>query len=268
MPLDIPRIQAICFDVDGTLRDTDDQWVAKMYGILRPARFMFRDDDLHLTTRRAVMAIEEPGNLALHMLDRLRLDDLAERIANRLRREPPEVAGGQPMRSAFLEGVFAPITPVAPDGAGESRPVPLEAEPKVTGPGVLAVIAGVEAMLKGLYGRYPLAVVSARPRRSTMKFIDGQGLAHYFQAIATGQTTRYTKPFPDPIYWAAAQMGVKPEHCLMVGDTTVDIRAGRAAGAQTVGVLCGFGDQQELARAGADLILPTTADLTAILLAR
>ncbi len=28
MTLDIERIQAICFDVDGTLSDTDDQWVA------------------------------------------------------------------------------------------------------------------------------------------------------------------------------------------------------------------------------------------------
>jgi len=29
-------------------------------------------------------------------------------------------------------------------------------------------------------------------------------------------------------------MGVPPESCLMVGDTTVDIRAGKSAGAQTV----------------------------------
>ena len=50
-----------------------------------------------------------------------------------------------------------------------------------------------------------------------------------------------------------------PAACLMVGDTTVDIRMGRAAGAQTVGVLCGFGDERELSRAGADDILPETS---------
>ena len=55
--------------------------------------------------------------------------------------------------------------------------------------------------------------------------------------------------------WAAQQMQVKPEECLMVGDTTVDIRAGKSAGAQTVGVLCGFGTERELRRAGADLNL-------------
>jgi phosphoglycolate phosphatase len=60
-------------------------------------------------------------------------------------------------------------------------------------------------------------------------------------------------------------MGVDPQACLMVGDTTVDIRAGRAAGAQTIGVLCGFGTQRELERAGADLIVSSTADLAEIL---
>jgi phosphoglycolate phosphatase len=59
-------------------------------------------------------------------------------------------------------------------------------------------------------------------------------------------------------------MGVRPEECLMIGDTTVDMRAGKAAGAQTVGVLCGFGEEEELRRLGADLILKSTADLPAV----
>jgi phosphoglycolate phosphatase len=57
-------------------------------------------------------------------------------------------------------------------------------------------------------------------------------------------------------------MGVKPEECLMIGDTTVDIRAGKAAGAQALGVLCGFGEEPELRQLGADLILNSTSDLT------
>lgn len=51
----------------------------------------------------------------------------------------------------------------------------------------------------------------------------------------------------------------------MVGDTTVDIRAGKAAGAQTAGVLSGFGHARELQSAGADLILPSAADLLEVL---
>jgi phosphoglycolate phosphatase-like HAD superfamily hydrolase len=46
----------------------------------------------------------------------------------------------------------------------------------------------------------------------------------------------------------------------------VDIRAGKAAGAQAIGVLCGFGEEEELLQLGADLLLKSTSDLTELLL--
>jgi phosphoglycolate phosphatase len=52
----------------------------------------------------------------------------------------------------------------------------------------------------------------------------------------------------------------------MVGDTTVDIRSGVSAGAQTVGVLCGFGEHQELQCAGSDLIVENVAELVGVLM--
>jgi phosphoglycolate phosphatase-like HAD superfamily hydrolase len=45
----------------------------------------------------------------------------------------------------------------------------------------------------------------------------------------------------------------------------VDIRAGKSAGAQTVGVLCGFGEEPELKKMGADLILQDTTKLLNVL---
>lgn len=51
----------------------------------------------------------------------------------------------------------------------------------------------------------------------------------------------------------------------MVGDTTVDILAGRSAGAQTLGVLCGFGAEPELRKAGADEIAANPTGLAKIL---
>ncbi len=61
-------------------------------------------------------------------------------------------------------------------------------------------------------------------------------------------------------------MNVAPEACLMIGDTTVDMRAGKSAGAQTVGVLCGFGEAPELLKMGADLILENTPMLADVLI--
>ena len=41
MPLDISRIKALCFDVDGTLSDTDDYYANKVVAFL--PRFLLRD---------------------------------------------------------------------------------------------------------------------------------------------------------------------------------------------------------------------------------
>ena len=65
---------------------------------------------------------------------------------------------------------------------------------------------------------------------------------------------------------AAKMMKVSPEECLMIGDTTVDIRAGRSAGAQTAGVLCGFGEEYELRKMGADAIFDITPSVLNVLL--
>jgi len=55
-----------------------------------------------------------------------------------------------------------------------------------------------------------------------------------------------------PLAEAARLCGVSPADCLMVGDSAIDIRAGRAAGAKTCGFVGGFRGRGELLAAGAD----------------
>ncbi len=225
MPLDITRIKAVCFDVDGTLRDTDDSLVRQIASLLRKFSFLFKNRDLTITSRRLVMAMENPGNYLHSLSDRLHLDGMLNAVENQL----------------YQRGYF-------------------------TNTENYQMIPGTYTMLDQLSAHYPLAIVTARGEWKTMTFLDKFELTQFFSAIATSQACRYTKPSPDPILWAANQMGVDPEACLMVGDTTVDIVAGKASNAQTVGVLCGFGEQEELLRAGADLVLPFTGELTGRLL--
>ena len=220
MTLDTPRIQALCFDVDGTLSDTDDMYIQKVKRFF--PSFLFRDPD-H-AARRFVMWVEAPGNALLGLADSLGMDD--EMVA-------------------FI------------DWMNRHR--------KMSDKKFL-LIPGVDAMLKRLKGKYPMAVVSARDEKGTMRFLQQFDLVRYFDVIVTGQSVEHTKPFPDPIRFAAEKMGVKPEDCLMIGDTTVDIRAGTSAGAQTVGVLCGFGEEPELFKFGANLILKNTGELADVLL--
>src|SRR5512147_2754365 len=82
MPLDIPRIKALCFDVDGTLSDTDDYYAQKIVRFL--PRFLFRDPAR--TARRLVMWIESPGNALLGFADRIGIDDEMAAIIDWLNR--------------------------------------------------------------------------------------------------------------------------------------------------------------------------------------
>jgi HAD superfamily hydrolase (TIGR01549 family) len=131
--------------------------------------------------------------------------------------------------------------------------------------GHFVLIDGVEALLARLAERYPLGIVTARPERGTQLFLEQFGLGGYFRVVASAQTAQHTKPYPDPILWCAGQLGLSPAECVMVGDTAVDPLCGRRAGAQTIGVLCGFGSRAELERAGVDLILEHTAHLAGAL---
>jgi HAD superfamily hydrolase (TIGR01549 family) len=223
MPLQISRIRAICFDVDGTLSDTDDVYVQKLERILSPFRLFLPHQDAHRAARRLVMWSEAPGNFLISIPDTFGIDDEIAAVMEWLNRHRP-----RPMKHFLL-------------------------------------IPGVKEMLQSLSRRYPLAVVSARDSASTQTFLEQFELLPYFQIIVTAQTAEHTKPYPDPIYYAAKALNTPPEACLMVGDTSVDIRAGRKAGAQTVGVLCGFGEQDELSKYGADMILASTADLVKVL---
>jgi len=215
MPLDISRIKALCFDVDGTLSDTDDLYANGLSRFM--PRFLFRDP-AH-TARRLVMWIEAPGNALLGMADTVGLDDKMVALI---------------------------------DWMSRHRKLPVKK---------YILVPGVDILLERLKGRYPMSVISAREEKSTLRFLNQFDLLKYFDVTVTGLSTVHTKPYPHPILFAAQKMGVKPEECLMIGDTTVDMRAGKSAGAQTVGVLCGFGEKDELLKMGADLILNSTNEL-------
>jgi HAD superfamily hydrolase (TIGR01549 family) len=215
MALDLARIKALCFDVDGTLSDTDDLYAQKIVDIL--PRFLFPNP--MQTARRIVMWVESPGNALLGFADTLGLDD---------------------EMMAFIDWI------------NRHRKHTLKK---------FLLVPGVDDMLASMQGRYPMAIVSARDEKSTMRFLNQFDLCNYFEVIITGLSAPHTKPYPDPILLAAQKMGIRPQECLMIGDTTVDMRAGKAAGAQTIGVLCGFGEEDELRQLGADLILSSTSDL-------
>ncbi|MCC7358032.1 MAG: HAD family hydrolase [Anaerolineales bacterium] len=225
MSLDPTRVQALLFDLDGTLADTDDEYIRRVGRRLRALSFLFPRRDPAPFLRWGLLAAETPLNALMGLPDWLGVDGPLARVADWLANR----RGASTAAAHFV------------------------------------LMAGVAEMLPRLGERYPLAVVTARGARAAQGFLTQFGLAERFAAVASAQTAPHTKPYPDPVLWAARRLGVPVEACLMIGDTTVDILAGKRAGAQTIGVLCGFGARAELERAGANLILDTTAELAGAL---
>ena len=73
------------------------------------------------------------------------------------------------------------------------------------------------------------------------------GLAHYFDHIQ-GTDGFPSKPAPDVLYAAMKGLAASSGDCLLVGDSSADMEAGRRAGVRTCAVRYGYGEIDELAR--------------------
>ena len=217
---DKDAVEAILFDLDGTLMDTDDQTVERLAHRLQKLHW----PNPNKTARWLVMAAETPGNAFITFMDMLGLDAPLRGLSNRL-----YAWRGLRTRADFC------------------------------------IMTGVRDMLSALGERYELAVVTTRSRKDAEAFLDQYGLRDLFKALATCESTWRLKPHPAPVRYAARQIDVPVDRCLMVGDTTVDVRSVRRAGGWAVAVLCGFGEREELERAGAHVILEHTSQLVSLL---
>lgn len=236
MSLDLARIDALVFDIDGTLSDTDDHLVAQVASALDvlPAVSGRR---AATWARQLVMALETPTNTAYRLLDRLGIDD----------------------ELTSIKGV---VRDVRARLRAERRP---GRHAEATDDELHDLVPDVAEMLAELAPRFPISAFSTGGAPRIEAFLAGHGVRELFVAVAGAQTTPRMKPYPDPLLYVAEAMGVAPDRCLVVGDTTVDMQTAAAVGAQAVGVLCGFGTEDELRREGAIEILATTSDVLALL---
>ncbi len=114
---------------------------------------------------------------------------------------------------------------------------------------------GIPALLDTLEARrVPWGVVTNKPARFTEPLLSLLGLAERAATVVSGDTCPQPKPHPDPMHYAAEELGLPADACLYVGDAERDVEAARAAGMQAVVALWGYlaghdrpGDWQALA---------------------
>jgi phosphoglycolate phosphatase len=114
-----------------------------------------------------------------------------------------------------------------------------------------------------------LAVATSKSRHLARDLLEQLGLAERFAAIQGpgmgGDGIRDTKS--QTIAAALADLGVSGSRAItMAGDRSHDMEGAHAHGLRAVGVLWGFGSQDELTAAGADALAPDVPALRALLL--
>ncbi|HEX5123506.1 MAG TPA: HAD-IA family hydrolase, partial [Rhodanobacteraceae bacterium] len=91
------------------------------------------------------------------------------------------------------------------------------------------------------------------------------GLDRDFAFVQGGDALPRTKPDPLPLLHAAGRLGVAPDECLMVGDSSNDARAARAAGMPVVLVGYGYTEDVPVGEIDCDAVFASIADVVAAL---
>jgi pyrophosphatase PpaX len=125
------------------------------------------------------------------------------------------------------------------------------------------LMPNVSATLDALSQKAKLALITMRyaPKQAIIKELECFGISQYFTHIVTALDTARPKPSPEALINCVKALDVDICDCIITGDSVIDVRAGKAAGARTVAVLSGLFDCEELIKEHPDLILN---DVTAL----
>jgi phosphoglycolate phosphatase len=106
----------------------------------------------------------------------------------------------------------------------------------------------------------PMAVLTNKPVRISVRILDAMGLSRYFRAIYGGNSFLTKKPDPLGARTILRELGAEPGEALLVGDSEVDEQTARNAGMMAAAVNYGFGVHDREAHP-ADIYLDKLGDV-------
>ena len=124
---------------------------------------------------------------------------------------------------------------------------------------------GIPEILAAWHARgVKIGVLSNKPHEATFPLV-----RHFFgdtvDEVFGGRPDVPLKPDPTALLSILRDFDITPAELVYIGDSGVDVTLGRRVGAAlTVGVLWGLREKEELTAAGADRILQTPAELSAL----
>ena len=128
------------------------------------------------------------------------------------------------------------------------------------------LLPGVAELLERLHGNSDILLgnVTGNLERIAKDKLEVAGIAEYFDFGGFGSESDERPELVRLAIERARERGFEGDDVYVIGDTPVDITAGNAAGAKTIGVATGSYNQEKLQEAGATITLPSLEDLQAV----
>jgi pyrophosphatase PpaX len=111
---------------------------------------------------------------------------------------------------------------------------------------------------------YKMAAVTSRSKKTSVQTLVDAGIFDIFDTIVSFEDTIERKPHPAPLLKALESLNEDPSHAVMIGDSHLDIEAGKNAGTKTIRAVYGF-HADELDNPSPDFIIKDIIELVDIL---
>lgn len=122
----------------------------------------------------------------------------------------------------------------------------------ISWPSGTTVCPGILELLENLGTRnIPLAVLSNKPHTFTVQIVARLFPQNTFAAVLGNRENLPHKPDPAGALEIAASLGVFPETCTLIGDSTMDLDTAKNAGMKAIAVTWGYHDRERLSAADA-----------------
>nr|WP_086925050.1 phosphoglycolate phosphatase [Variovorax sp. JS1663] len=129
-----------------------------------------------------------------------------------------------------------------------------------------SIYAGVAEGLAALRARgLRLACLTNKPTAFARPLLAIKGLDVHFEHLFGGEAFERKKPDPLPLLKTCEALGSAPARTLMIGDSSNDAQAARAAGCPVVLVSYGYNHGQPVSEVDADGYVDSLADLARML---
>src|SRR5712692_3624540 len=122
---------------------------------------------------------------------------------------------------------------------------------------------GVPEALEHL-AAFPMAILTNKPVRVSVRILEALGLAKYFRAVYGGNSFETKKPDPLGAHTILREFAASPNEAIVIGDSEVDVQTARNTGTLSAAVNYGFGTHDRAAYP-ADIYLDLLSDLVAAL---